>query len=147
MSTIVLMYLNGLTINMMTLGGMALGIGMLFDSGNVVLSSIERNRKLGLTPGEASYIGVREVTGSVSVAVATTILVFLPVIFLKSLIGLVFVEMAMVITFSLITSLVVSLTLIPMLSALPIWKDRVPSFIKPVLNKSEELRRKIYQGV
>lgn len=116
-TTFLLMYLKNLTLNVMTLGGLSLGIGMLFDSGNVVLSAIERNIQKGMHPKEASIQGSLEVAGSITSAVLTTIIIFLPIIFLKGVIGVVFGEMALTITISLTVSLIVSLTLIPMMSS------------------------------
>jgi len=117
-TTFLMMYLNNLTLNVMTLGGLSLGIGMLFDSGNVVLAAIERNMRNGLNNKAASLAGAQEVAGSITSAVLTTIIIFLPIIFLKGIIGVVFGEMALTITYSLLVSLIVSLTLIPMLSSL-----------------------------
>lgn len=116
-TTFLLMYLKDLTLNVMTLGGLSLGIGMLFDSGNVVLAAIQRHISNGVPPREASVAGANEVAGSITSAVLTTIIIFLPIVFLKGIIGVVFGEMALTITFSLVVSLIVSLTLIPMLSA------------------------------
>ncbi len=118
LTSILLMYMQGLSLNIMSLGGLALGIGMLFDSGNVILSAIERQHMLGLPPREAALKGVSEVTGSVVTAVLTTVIVFLPVVFLESLAGIVFREMALTVTYSLLASLFASLTMIPMLAAL-----------------------------
>ena len=123
-TTFLLMYFKGITLNMMSLGGLSLGIGMLFDSGNVVLSAIERHIEKGLPPREAALRGANEVTGSITSAMLTTIIVFLPILFLKGVVGTVFNEMAMTITFSLSVSLVVSLTLIPMLSSLKIIREQ-----------------------
>lgn len=122
LTTCLLMYTRGISLNMMSLGGMALGIGMLFDSGNVVLSAIERQARQGLTGPAAALKGAGEVTGSITAAVLTTVTVFLPIVFLESVVGIVFAEMALTITFSLLVSLTVSLTLIPMLSSLR-WPD------------------------
>ena len=118
LTTFILMHFRDISLNMMSLGGLAIGIGMLFDSGNVVLAAIERHIRTGLQPREASLKGASEVSGSITAAVLTTIIVFLPIIFLKGVVGVVFAEMAMTITFSLSISLLVSLTLIPMLSSL-----------------------------
>ena len=118
LATALAMYLFGISLNMMSLGGLAVGIGMLFDSGNVVLSAIERHRRAGLLPKEAALHGASEVSGSITAAVLTTIIVFLPIIFLEGIAGVIFREMAMTIAFSLAVSLVVSLTLIPMLASL-----------------------------
>lgn len=143
-TTFLLMYLKGLTLNVMTLGGLSLGIGMLFDSGNVVLAAIERNIKKGIPSKEASLIGAQEVAGSITSAVLTTIIIFLPIVFLKGIIGVVFGEMALTITFSLLVSLVVSLTLIPMLSALRKPGEELKRF--KLVSKAEDLENRIDAG-
>lgn len=117
LTSFMLMYFSGLTLNIMSLGGLALGIGMLFDAGNVTLSAIDRHAQAGAGAGEAALRGALEVSGSVTAAVLTTVIVFVPIVFLESVVGVVFAEMALTITYSLLVSLVVSLTLIPMLSA------------------------------
>ncbi len=115
--TFLLMYVRGISLNIMSLGGLSLGIGMLFDSGNVILSAIERQRTLGLNARDAALRGGSESSGSVTTAVLTTVVVFLPILFVDSIAGLVFKEMALTITFSLVSSLLVSLLLIPTLAA------------------------------
>ena len=137
LTTFMLMHMRGISLNMMSLGGLALGIGMLFDSANVVLSSIERHIREGLSPREAALKGAGEVSGSITAAVLTTIIVFLPIIFLKGIVGVVFAEMATTITFSLSVSLIVSLTLIPMLSSLR-PAGHVSSFSKTALARAAE---------
>ncbi len=118
LATFILLFLQDISLNMMSLGGLALGVGMLFDSGNIVLTAIERHSMTGLPPRESALRGAGEVSTSVISAVLTTVIVFLPVVFLKSVIGVVFAEMALTITFSLLVSMVCSLTLIPMLASL-----------------------------
>ncbi|PNV74325.1 efflux RND transporter permease subunit [Leptospira inadai] len=117
LTTFLFFYLFHISLNMMSLGGLALGIGMLFDTSNVVFSSIERNLSRGKEIDEAAEIGTLEVTGSVISATLTTVIVFLPIIFLKSIVGIVFAEMALAITISLLVSLLASLTIIPMLTS------------------------------
>ena len=129
-----------ITINMMSLGGLALGVGMLYDNSNVVLSGIERNLK-NYTLKEAILIGVKEVNISIFTASLTTVLVFLPIVFLKSIIGLVFSEMAKSIVISLLLSLILSLTLVPVLCSI-IYKYRKNSkikFLKYIQNKERIL--------
>ena len=118
LATFFLMYLFDVSINMMSLGGLSLGVGMLFDGANVALSAIERHRANGLQRSDAALVGAHEVVGSISAAVLTTVMVFLPVVFLKSVVGVVFAEMALTITCSLFVSLLVALTLVPMLASL-----------------------------
>lgn len=123
LGTFIPMDLFGISLNMMSLGGLELCIGMLFDSGNVVLAAIQRHASQGLSRQEAALRGANEVASSVTSAILTTIVVFVPVIFLKSVVGVVFAEMAMTITVSSIVNLLVALTLIPMLCSLnlPAW--------------------------
>ncbi|TGL23050.1 efflux RND transporter permease subunit [Leptospira yanagawae] len=100
--------------NIMSLGGLALGIGLLFDSSNVVLSAIER-RLLTNEPLESSVKeGVSEVFESILTATLTSVIVFLPIGFLKNILGLVFSEMAFAISITLITSFIVSCTFVPL---------------------------------
>ncbi|PJZ48496.1 efflux RND transporter permease subunit [Leptospira saintgironsiae] len=143
-STLLLFYIFGISLNMMSLGGMALGIGMLFDTSNVVFSSIERNLSRGVPIKEASLKGTSEVTGSVVSATLTTVIVFLPIIFFKSMIGIVFGEMALAITISLLMSLLASLTLIPMMTSVLYSVSMEPKFLKEVIFKrSEEFHRNL----
>ncbi len=116
-TTFTLMYFNGLTLNMMTLGGLALGIGMLVDNAIVVLENIYRYRQEGLTKIEAASLGSKEVGMAIVASTLTTAIVFLPVIFVEGIASQLFKELALTITFSLLASLIVALTLIPMLSA------------------------------
>ncbi len=117
-TTFLFMHLQGLSLNMMTLGGLTMGIGILFDAGNVVLAAIERYIGVGMSPRDAALRGAAEVSGSVTSAVLTTIIIFLPIIFLEGVVGVVFGEMALTVTYSNAVSLIVALTLIPMLSSL-----------------------------
>jgi len=137
LTTFLLMYAQNITINMMSLGGLSLGIGMLYDSGNVVLSAINRNIKKGLSGKEAALKGAGEVTGSITSAILTTTIVFLPIIFLKGIVGVVFSDMAVTICFSLSVSWLVSLTLIPMLSSIQ----------KEKRNSKSKRRAKIIQKI
>ncbi|WP_277586389.1 efflux RND transporter permease subunit [Psychrobacillus antarcticus] len=114
--TFVLMYFAGFSLNIMTLGALALGIGMLVDNSIVVIENIERHLGLGKTPKEAASIGTKEVAGAITASTLTTIAVFVPVLFLSGLIGQIFTEFALTISFSLFASLVVALTVIPMMA-------------------------------
>jgi len=113
-----LMFLTNVTLNIMSLGGLALGIGMLVDNSIVVLESISRHREDGSTPKEAADRGAGEVGPAVIAATLTTICVFFPVIFVQGIAGQLFFDQALTVTFSLLASLAVALTLIPMLSSL-----------------------------
>ena len=138
------MYFQGISLNIMSLGGLALGVGMLFDSGNVVLAAVERHLNAGLSPKEAALRGATEVSGSITVALTTTIIVFLPIVFLEGVVGVVFAEMALTITFSLIVSLAVSLTLIPMMTSLQPEKLRTDGSHKSkILQKAALAQEKL----
>lgn len=135
-TTFIPLYFYNISLNMMSLGGLELSIGMLFDAGNVVLAAIQRHSAAGLTPKEAALKGGMEVSGSVTSAILTTILVFLPIVFIKSVVGVVFAEMALTISISSLVSLFVSLTLIPTLCSL-----RMPYLAKIDLEQLRPMRR------
>jgi hydrophobic/amphiphilic exporter-1 (mainly G- bacteria), HAE1 family len=116
-ATFSLIYFNGITLNMMTLGGLALGVGMLVDNSIVVLENIYRFRENGLSRRDAAVRGASEVGMAVTASTFTTIAVFLPIVFVEGITSTLFKELALTVTFSLLASLVVSLTLIPMLSS------------------------------
>ena len=115
--TFVLMYFAGFSLNIMTLGALALGIGMLVDNSIVVIENIERHLGLGKSPKEASYVGTKEVIGAITASTLTTVAVFIPVVFLSGLIGQIFTEFALTISFSLFASLIVAITVIPMMAS------------------------------
>jgi HAE1 family hydrophobic/amphiphilic exporter-1 len=115
-ATFVLMYLAGLTLNIMTFGALALGVGMMVDSSIVVLENIYRHRESGAGVVESARIGVDEVAAAIIASTLTTVVVFLPVIFIRGISGLMFRQMAYVVSFALLCSLLVALTLVPMLS-------------------------------
>ena len=112
-----LMFLGGVSLNIMSLGGLALGIGMLVDSSIVVLESIDRHRVAGADRATAARTGGAEVGSAVVAATLTTLCVFIPVVFVSGIAGQLFVDPALTVTFSLLVSLAVALTLIPMASA------------------------------
>jgi len=116
-ATFSLIYFNGLTLNMMSLGGLALGIGMLVDNSIVVLENIYRYRQEGHGRLDAARLGSNEIAMAVIASTLTTIAVFAPIVFVKGIAAQMFREMALTVTFSLLASLVVSLTLVPMLSS------------------------------
>ena len=116
-ATFNLMYFNGLTINIMTLGGLALGAGMLIDNAIVVMENIYRNLENGLSPKEAAIKGASEVSGAITSSTLTTIVVFLPIVYIQGAAGELFKEQAWTVSFSLLSSLFVAILLIPMLAA------------------------------
>lgn len=116
-ATFILLYFGDITLNLMTLGGLALGVGMLVDNSIVVLENIYRFRQEGYSKTEAAISGASEVSMAVTASTLTTIAVFLPIVFVQGITSTIFKELAMTVTLSLAVSLFVSLTLIPMLSS------------------------------
>jgi HAE1 family hydrophobic/amphiphilic exporter-1 len=117
-ATFNLMYGGNLTLNIMSLGGIALGIGMLLDNSIVVLENIARHRDQGKNMLEAARDGASEVGTAVTASTLTTVAVFLPLVFVKGIAGQLFRDQALTVTFALLASLWVALTLIPMLASL-----------------------------
>ena len=118
MATFALMYQTGITLNIMSLGGVALGVGMLVDNSIVVLESVHRQRRAGGALAEAAYRGTKEVGMAVTASTLTTVAVFVPLVFVEGIAGQLFKDQALTITYSLLASLLVALTVIPMLLAL-----------------------------
>jgi HAE1 family hydrophobic/amphiphilic exporter-1 len=117
LATFALMYFADLSLNLITLGGIALGVGMLVDNSIVVLENIYRHRAIGVGRLEAAKVGASEVATAISASTLTTVAVFIPVIFIEDLLAQIFTPMALTVTFSLLASLFVALTFIPMLSS------------------------------
>ena len=112
-----LMYFGGLTLNLMTLGGLALGIGMLVDNAIVVLENIYRYRESGEKAEDATVKGAGEVTAAIVASTLTTLVVFLPLVFVRGMSGVMFKQLAYVVSFSLLCALMVALTLVPVMSS------------------------------
>lgn len=117
MGTFLLMYIAGFTLNLMTFGGLALGIGMLLDNSIVVLENIFRHNEKAVERKRASILGVSEVAAPLIASTLTTIVVFLPVLFMGDISGIMFRQFAVIVGFSLLCSLFVALFLVPMLSS------------------------------
>ncbi|MDX1998341.1 MAG: efflux RND transporter permease subunit [Thermoanaerobaculia bacterium] len=117
-ATFVLMHLTGTSLNIMSLGGLALGIGMITDACIVVLEAIYKHREAGESPFEAARKGTKEVGMAVVASTLTAIAVFLPVVFLEGIAAQLFRDQALTVSFAQIASLVVALTIIPLLAAL-----------------------------
>jgi HAE1 family hydrophobic/amphiphilic exporter-1 len=139
-ATFLPMFKAGVSLNVMSLGGLALGIGMLVDNSIVVLEAIDRYKRKGLPRGEAAARGGREVAGAVTAATLTTVSVFLPIIFVGGVAGQLFYDLAVTVCLSLIASLIVSLTLIPTLEAVEFEATRtIPtsSVLRYALGRSD----------
>ncbi len=116
-ATFFLMYVWGISLNIMSLGGLTLGIGLLVDNSIVVLEAIQRKREEGLGVVEAATVGASEVGQAVIASTMTTVCVFVPIVFVEGVAGQLFGDQALTVTFSLTVSLIVALTLIPMLAS------------------------------
>jgi HAE1 family hydrophobic/amphiphilic exporter-1 len=116
-ATFIMMRFGKVTLNMISMGGLALGMGMLVDSSIVVLENIFRHGERGLTRKEAAVTGASEVSMAITASVLTTVAVFLPVVFVPGIAGILFRDMALTVVFSLLCSLLVALTLIPLLAS------------------------------
>jgi HAE1 family hydrophobic/amphiphilic exporter-1 len=114
-ATFNLMYFNGLSLNIMTLGGLALGAGMLVDNAIVVMENIFRLRETGMSVKDAAIDGTSQVSSAITSSTLTTIVVFLPIVYLHGASGELFRDQAWTITFSLLSSLVAAIVLIPMI--------------------------------
>jgi len=116
-ATIGLLYFNGLTLNQMSFGGLALGIGLIVDNAIVVLENMVRLRENKKSREESALVGTKQVAGAIVASTLTTSVIFLPVIFMQTVSGMLFRELALVVVFSLACSLVIALTLVPMLGS------------------------------
>ena len=123
-ATFCLIYFSGITLNMMTLGGLALGIGMLVDNAIVVLENIYRFRQDGYSRIDSAVKGSSEVSIALVASTLTTLAVFLPIVFVQGLTSTIFKQLAMTVSFSLVASLLVAVTLVPMLCSKFLKVDR-----------------------
>ncbi len=145
--TFFLMYSSNISLNIISLGGLALGIGMLVDNSIVVLESIQRYREKGEGLFNAAFKGTSEVAGAVTASTFTTVAVFFPIVFVEGIAGQLFKDMALTVTYSLLASLVVSLTLVPMLNSImrrenpKEWLTRV---LKILFKPLDNLYNKVY---
>ncbi len=119
-----MIYFSGQTLNMISLGGLALGVGMVVDDSIVVLENIYRHRQEGLAPFEAAVGGAKEVTSAVIASTLSTVSVFLPIVFVKGMTAQFFTPMALAVSFALLASLYAALTLVPMVSARVLERER-----------------------
>jgi HAE1 family hydrophobic/amphiphilic exporter-1 len=151
-ATFVLVYFCGFTLNLMTLGGLALGVGMMVDSSIVVLENIFRRRQEEGEPiDQAAVEGAREVGPAIVASTLTTLVIFLPMIFVRGVAGVLFRELAYVIIFSLICSLLVSLSLVPMLASkllkpLEERDKRPPGWIRTLAERADGAFRDFDNG-
>ena len=116
-ATFGLLFFNDLTLNQMSFGGLALGIGLIVDNAIVVLENMVRLRENGRKLEESALTGTRQVSGAIVASTLTTIVIFIPVLFMQTVSGMLFRELALVVVFALLCSLLVALSLVPMLGS------------------------------
>ena len=136
----VLMYFSGVTMNMISLSGLAVAVGMLVDNSIVVIENIYRLRSKGATPVQAAVAGARQVAGAITSSTLTTVCVFLPIVFVEGITRQLFTDLALTMSYSLMASLVIALTLVPAM-AKGMLKDR-----KNGKNKAPRGEGAFYQG-
>lgn len=141
---IVLMYFSGVTLNLISLSGLALGIGMLVDNSIVVIENIYRMRNEGLSARKAAVEGAKQVSGAIAASTLTTVCVFAPIVFTEGITRQLFVDMGLTITYALVASLIVALTFVPMMGSKMLkktkemkhpWFDRFQEAYGKVLEK------------
>lgn len=123
-TAIVCMYFSGVTLNVISLSGLALGIGMLVDNSIVVIENIYRMRKEGLSAKEAAVKGAGEVAGAIMASTLTTVCVFLPIVFTEGITRQLFVDMGLTIAYSLLASLAIALTVVPAMASKMLTKTK-----------------------
>ncbi|MDE7250288.1 MAG: efflux RND transporter permease subunit, partial [Lachnospiraceae bacterium] len=123
-TAIVCMYFSGVTLNVISLSGLALGIGMLVDNSIVVIENIYRMRKEGLSSKEAAVEGAGEVAGAIMASTLTTVCVFLPIVFTEGITRQLFVDMGLTIAYSLLASLAIALTVVPAMASKMLTKTK-----------------------
>ncbi len=141
---IVLMYFSGVTLNMISLSGLALGIGMLVDNSIVVIENVYRMRNEGLSARKAAVEGAKQVSGAITASTLTTVCVFAPIVFTEGITRQLFVDMGLTIAYALLASLLIALTFVPMMASRMLnktkeirhpWFDRFQEWYGRVLDK------------
>ena len=141
---VVLMYFSGVTLNMISLSGLALGIGMLVDNSIVVIENVYRMRGEGLSAKKAAVEGAKQVGGAITASTLTTVCVFAPIVFVEGITRQLFVDMGLTIAYTLLASLLIALTFVPMMGSRMLrktkdirhpWFDRIQDVYGTVLGK------------
>lgn len=140
-TTFFLMYRTGTSLNIISLGGLALGVGMLVDNAIVVLEAIFKRREAGASAFDAAMQGASEVGKAVAASTLTTVAVFLPVVFLQGIAAQLFRDMALTVSFALLASLAVALTLIPMMAAVAGSAEDAARALASVDDRAGRVRR------
>lgn len=138
-ATFALMYFYGFTLNTISFGGLALGVGMLVDNAIVVLENVFRHREEGASPMQAAIVGSKEVAGAITASTLTTVAVFLPLVFVTGVSAVTFKQLAYVVSFSLTCSLIAALTIVPVLCSRFLRssaESKAPRFIRYLSDKA-----------
>ena len=155
-AAVVLMYFSGISLNIISLSGLALGIGMLVDNSIVVIENIYRMRNEGIPSRKAAVEGAKQVAGAIAASTLTTVCVFAPIVFTEGITRQLFVDMGLTIAYSLLASLVVALTLVPMMSAGLLKKvkskktplfDKIQNVYAKILRKALKIKPIVLLGV
>lgn len=126
MFAIVMMYFSGVTLNMISLSGLAVAVGMLVDNSIVVIENTFRLRRMGVPAKKAAVAGAKQVSGAIASSTLTTVCVFAPIVFVQGITREMFTDMALTITYSLLASLAIALTLVPAMSSMMFKKEMKP---------------------
>ncbi|MCI8513169.1 MAG: MMPL family transporter [Lachnospiraceae bacterium] len=140
---VVLMYFSHITLNVISLSGLALGVGMLVDNSIVVIENIYRLRNKGIPAARAAVLGANQMAGAIFSSTLTTVCVFLPIVFMEGMTRQLFQDMGLTIAYSLFASLVIALTLVPCMGAtvLKECKEKKHRWFDAALNGYEKLLR------
>ena len=140
LTAVVLMYFSGITLNVISLSGLALGVGMLVDNSIVVIENIYRLHNLGIPVRKAAVQGAKQMSGAIIASTLTTVCVFLPIVFTEGITRQLFVDMGLTIAYSLLASLVIALTFVPMAASgiLKKQKKKAPGFMEKLLKVYEK---------
>jgi HAE1 family hydrophobic/amphiphilic exporter-1 len=139
---IVLMYFSGVTLNMISLSGLAIGVGMLVDNSIVVIENIYRLRALGYNRTQAAISGATQVAGAITASTITTICVFVPIVFVEGMTKDIFVDLALTVGYSLFASLIIALTLVPTMAKGMLVKETKAAILSSdsdIINKYKNL--------
>ena len=140
MFALALMYFSGVTLNMISLSGLAVAVGMLVDNSIVVIENIFRLRRMGVSSKKAAVAGAKQVAGAITASTLTTICVFAPIVFVQGITRQLFTDMALTITYSLLASLIIALTLVPSMSSMMFRKEMKPEGNKFIAFKKGYIR-------
>lgn len=143
-AAVVCMYFSGITLNVISLSGLALGVGMLVDNSIVVIENIYRMRNEGMNKRDAAIEGAKEVAGAIMASTLTTVCVFAPIVFTEGITRQLFVDMGLTIAYSLLSSLVIALTVVPAMAAGVLTKvkeEKESRFLSRVMGIYENILR------